>query len=81
MLNVDLLPRPWSCHEPKAEGYAPLISGRVERVSRSKRNGWRSQVFVSDNPMATSHHDTKAAAESSLAGMLEAYTEVHYRSR
>jgi hypothetical protein len=81
MLNTRLLTRPWSCHEPKVKGYEPLISGKVERVSRSKRNAWRSVVRVDECPMATSHHDTKAAAESKCADMIEAYSEVHYRSR
>lgn len=81
MLNTGLLPRPWSCHEEKVSGYSPLIHGKVERVSRSKRNGWRATACVDDCPMSTSHSDTKKAAESRLEKMLDAYTEVHYRSK
>lgn len=81
MLNIGLLPRPWSCHEERVKGYSPLIHGKVERVSRSKRNGWRATVYVDDCPMSTSHSDTKAAAESKCEGMLAATTEAHYRSK
>lgn len=78
MLNTALLPRPFSCHSPKVAGYEPAIRCRIERVSRSRRNAWRCMILVDDNPMATSHHDTKAAAESKGAAMMEAYTDAHY---
>lgn len=81
MLNTGLLPRPWSCHKPKIEGYEPMISGKIERVSRSRRHGWRATVCVADFPMATSHHGTKAEAESKCERILDAYTAVHYVSK
>ena len=77
-MNTGLLPRPWSCHKPKVEGYEPLIHSKIERVSRSRRNGWLVTVCVDDSPMYYSHHDTKAAAESKCESMLDAYTTVHY---
>jgi len=80
MLNVDLLPRPWSCHRPKVAGYEPLIHANIERVSRSKRTGWRATVSVDDSPMTTSHHGTKAEAERHCERMLAAYTEAHYNA-
>jgi hypothetical protein len=80
-INTGLLTRPWSCHVPKAKGYEPAISGKVERVSLSKKYGWRSEALVGGVPMAISHHGTKAQAESACERMMEAYTEVHYRSR
>jgi hypothetical protein len=81
MLRSALFCRPWSSHEAKVAGYEPLIRGKVERVSRSRRNCWRSTVYVDDCPMTYSHHDTKAAAESGCARMLEVYTDIHYVSR
>ena len=78
MLNIDLLPRPFSYDRPKVEGYEPMIRGKVERVSRRTRNSWRAEVLVDDCPMATSHHDTKYRAESWLEGMIRTYAEVHY---
>jgi hypothetical protein len=80
MITSALLPRPWSGHRPKVSGYEPQITGEIQRVSRSKRNAWRATVLVDKCPMATSHHNTKTAAESHCAKMMEAYTEVHYFS-
>ena len=80
-LNTSLFPRPWSCHKGRVDGYYPFINGKIERVSKSKRNGWKATVFVDDCPMAISHHDTKAKAESHCAAMLDAYTKVHYVSK
>jgi hypothetical protein len=77
-LNTGLLPRPWSCHRPKVDGYAPLISGDVERVSRRKHAGWRVSVFVDEARMYVSHHDTKERAERQCEEMLDIYTKVHY---
>lgn len=79
-LKMGLMVRPWSCHQPKQAGYEPIISGKTVRIGRRKRNGWRWQVFVDDQPMAFGHCDTKRAAESSLEPMLDAYTEAHYVS-
>lgn len=81
MLDIALLPRPWSCHQPKVEGYEPQIKGTIERVSQSKRNGWRCSISVDNCTMFTSYHDTKAMAESKCKRMLEAYTESHYYSK
>lgn len=81
MLNIDLVCRPWSCHVAKAEGYEPQIRCKVERVSRSKRNAWMATVFVDGKPMSHAHCDTKYAAESKCANMMDAYTDVHYVSR
>ena len=77
-LNIDLLPRPFSYERPKVEGYEPLISGKVMRVSRSRRNAWRAEALVDDCAMCISHHDTKADAEAHLAEMIKAYAEAHY---
>lgn len=66
MLNLALVCRPWSSDYPKVEGYEPLIRAKVYRVSRSKRNCWRSEILVDDCPMTSSHHDTRLAAESAL---------------
>ena len=81
MLNIDLLPRPWSGHHPRQEGFSPLIKAEVQKVSSSRKTGWRCQVLVNDSPMFTSHHPTKSWAEHDAAKMLEAYTEVHYISK
>jgi hypothetical protein len=78
MLKTELLPRPFSSDRPKVAGYEPMISGKVERVGRRKRNSWRATVFVEGAPKAIAHRDTKAAAESYLAGMIRAYASVHY---
>lgn len=78
MLNTALLTRPFSYDRPRVEGYEPAISGRVTRISRSRRNAWCAETLVDSCPMSISHHDTKAAAESSLEGMIKAYAEVHY---
>ncbi len=78
MLNIDLLPRPFSYDRPRTAGYRPRISGKVSRISRSKRNAWRSETLVDNCTMCTSHHDTKAAAESFLERMIKVYAEVHY---
>lgn len=77
-MKTDLLPRPWSPDRPKVEGYEPIIRGKVLRVGRRKRNSWRADVMVDGCPMGHSHHDTKAAAESKLAGMIRACAAVHY---
>lgn len=78
MLNTDLLPRPFSTDRPRVEGYEPLISCRVARIGRRKRNSWRAETLVDNCPMAVSHHDTRTEAESHCAGMIKAYAEVHY---
>jgi len=79
MLNTSLLARPWSSDRPRVEGYRPIISSQITRISRTRRrNSWRAETLVDDCAMTTSHHDTKAAAESSCAGMMKAYAEVHY---
>lgn len=78
MLNTNLLPRPFSSDRPRVEGYQPLISGRVTRVSRARRNAWRAEALVDGTAMTTSHHNTKAEAESHLEGMIKAYAEAHY---
>ena len=80
-MNTALLTRPWSSHKPRVVGYEPTISGTIERVSRSKRNAWRCIATVDGTPMMTSHQNTREAAESRLAGMMDAYTEVHYESK
>lgn len=81
MLKVDLLPRPWSGHYPRVEGYSPMIRGVVERVSRRKKNAWRGEVLVDGQAVVIFHRDTKAATESRLVGFLEAETKVHYVTR
>ena len=81
MLNIDLLPRPWSGHYPKVKGYSPLIRAKIERVSKSRKIGWRASIFVDDNPMATSHHGTKYSAEKEAGEMMDVYTKVHYISK
>lgn len=78
MLNTDLLPRPFSSDRPRVEGYQPLISGKVTRIGRRRRNSWRAETLVDGCAMTLSHHDTKEEAESHLAGMIKAYAEVHY---
>lgn len=81
MINTQLLTRPFSCHEPKDPDFQPQIRGEVNRVSRSRRNGWRVQVFVDGLPMSTGHFATKYAAENHCAKMLDIYTKVHYDER
>lgn len=76
---TGLLPRPWSGDRPKVEGYAPLITGKATRVSRSKKNAWRAEVMVDGATMTLGHRDTRAAAESWLEGMIDAYAKVHYK--
>lgn len=78
MLNMQLLTRPFSYDRPRVEGYRPLISNRITRISRSRRNAWRAEVLVGECAMATSHHDTKGDAETWSAGMIRAYAEAHY---
>ena len=78
---VDLLPRPWSTHTPRVEGFSPTIRGKVERVSKSRTIGWRYTVYVDDNPMLRGHCGTKSIAESHLSNSLQAYTEAHYISK
>lgn len=77
-MNTELLTRPWSSDRPRVKGYEPQIKSRITRVSRRRRNSWRSEILVNDCAMSMSHHDTKAEAEVSAAGMLRAYAEVHY---
>jgi len=79
--NIRLLPRPWSGHYPKVLGVQPMITAKIERINRRRKNSWRCTIFVDSNPMSFSHHDTKSLAESKAAGMLDAYTEVHYYSK
>lgn len=77
-LNTALLTRPFSYDRPRVEGFEPLISGKVTRISRSRRNAWRAEALVDGSAMTTSHHNTKTEAESFLAGMVKAYAETHY---
>jgi len=77
-VNTALWPRPFSYDRPRVEGYRPLISGKITRISRSKRNAWRAEALVDDCAMTTSHHDTKALAETHLEGTIKTYAEVHY---
>jgi hypothetical protein len=79
-LNIDLLPRPWSGHEPKVNGFEPLIKADIQKVSFSRKTGWRSVVIVGGCPMVTSHHPSKASAENLAAEMLKTYTSIHYKS-
>ena len=81
MLNTALLPRPWSCHEPKDPEYRPLISCKITRISRSKRLGWRCCILVDGAAMSTSHYNTKAEAERQGEKMLPTYTDIHYKSK
>lgn len=78
MLKQELFPRPFSSDRPRVEGYSPLISGRVTRISRSRRNSWRAETLVDGSAMSSSHHDNKADAETECARMITAYAEVHY---
>lgn len=78
MLNTELLPRPFSSDRPRVEGYEPLISHRITRIGRRRRNSWRAEILVDDAAMTLSHHDTKAEAETYCAGMIKAYAKVHY---
>jgi hypothetical protein len=78
MLNMNLLARPFSYDRPRVEGYRPLISGKITRIGRCRRNAWRAEALVDGTAMCTSHHDTKAAAERHLEGMIKAYAEAHY---
>jgi hypothetical protein len=78
MLNTKLLARPFSSDRPKVEGFEPVISGKVTRIGRRRRNSWRAETTVDGCAMTLSHHDTKAEAETHLEGMIKAYAEVHY---
>lgn len=78
MFNRQLLPRPFSSDRPRVEGYAPLITGKVTKIGNSRRNSWRAETLVGGTAMTLSHHDTQVEAETFLAGMIEAYAEVHY---
>jgi hypothetical protein len=78
MLNTNLLPRPFSSDRPRVEGYTPLITGRITRLGRSRRNAWRAEVMVDGCAMTTSHHDTRSDAERWAEGMMNAYAKVHY---
>ncbi len=77
-LNTRLLPRPWSCHAPRVQGYEPLIKHRIQQVAKGGRNKWRCEILVDGTGVCFSHHPTKARAESKAESMLEAYTEAHY---
>jgi hypothetical protein len=81
MLNIDLSPRPWSGHHPKHGNYSPLIKADIERVSFSRKTGWRCKILIDDAPICISHHHTKSWAEHEGARMLKIYTEVHYISK
>lgn len=78
MINMALLPRPWSSDRPRNPRYRPIITAKIERVSRSKKHGWRSVIHVGEFPMATSHHGTRAEAEQWAEPMLATYASVHY---
>jgi hypothetical protein len=78
MLNTRLLTRPFSSDRPRVAGHEPQINCKVTRISRSRRNAWRAEILVDGCAMSTSHHDTKAEAEASAEGMLDAYARVHY---
>jgi hypothetical protein len=81
MIKIGLLTRPWSGHYPKNGNYSPLIKADIQKVSTSRKIGWRSSVFVDDFNMVTSHHPTKSSAESFAEDMLEVYTRTHYISK
>lgn len=81
MLNIDLLPRPWSGHHPRQKGFSPLIKAEIGKVSSNKKVGWRCQILVNDVPMFTSHHPTKSWAEHKAGDMLRTYTDAHYISK
>lgn len=81
MSRIGLLARPWSGHHPKDSNYSPLIKADIQRVSKSKKIGWRSIIFVDDYNMVTSHHPTKSSAENFAEGMLDVYTRMHYISK
>lgn len=78
MLNIKLLPRPFSSDRPRVEGYEPIVRGKIERINRRKRNSWRAEVSVDDCAMTLSHHDTKVEAESFCERMIKTYAEIHY---
>ena len=77
-MNTKLLPRPFSCDRPRIAGYEPLISCRITRISRARRNAWRAETLVDGQAMAISHYDTRAEAEMRSEGMIAAYAEAHY---
>lgn len=77
-MNTDLFPRPWCIHKPKVKNFRPLIRAEIKRVSKRKKNAWRSRIFVGESPMCHSHHNSKTLAELDSVKMLEAYTEAHY---
>jgi hypothetical protein len=81
MINIDLLCRPWSGHYPRVKDFSPLIKADIEKISTSRKTGWRCQVWVDDSPMFTSHHPTKSWAEHEAGRMLRAYTDAHYISK
>lgn len=81
MTRTALWPRPFSCHEPRNAEFQPTISGKVSRVSHSKRNAWRAEVIINDATMWMAHYATKAAAVSACEPMIETYTAIHYVSR
>jgi hypothetical protein len=81
MNRIGLLPRPWSGHHPKNGTYSPLIKADIQKVSTSRKIGWRSIIFVDDCNMVTSHHPTKSSAENFAEGMLDVYTRTHYISK
>jgi hypothetical protein len=81
MNRIGLLCRPWSCHHPKNGTYSPLIKADIQKVSTSRKIGWRSIILVDDFNMVTSHHPTKSSAENFAEGMLDVYTRTHYISK
>lgn len=81
MLKFELLPRPHSSDVAKVERFEPLISVKISRINRRRRNSWRVEVLVDSVAMFTGHRDTKALAESIGASMLKTYAEVHYHQR
>ena len=81
MNRIGLLARPWSGHYPKNGNFSPLIKADIQKVSKSKKIGWRSIIFVDDYNMVTSHHPNKSSAENFAEGMLDVYTRTHYISK
>ena len=77
MLNIDLLPRPFSYDRHRVPGYRPQISATIERVGRGK-NGWRCTVKVDECAMTISHHARKCDAEPHAERGIAAYAKVHY---
>lgn len=78
-IKMDLIPRPWSCHVARVEEYQPQISCEIVKVGRGK-NAWRLVIKVDEWEMFVSHHSRKRDAESRAPSVMDAYTNVHYRS-